>query len=41
MSCEAEKARVSQLSAQVSEKAAYASMICATQGQDSIECSGA
>lgn len=41
MSCEAEKARVSQLSAQVSEKAAYASMICATQGHDSIECSGA
>ena len=40
MSCESEQAKVDQLSAQVSEKAAYSSYICSQLGHDSTECSG-
>ncbi len=41
MSCESEQARVDQLSSEVAQKAAYASMICALEGHDSVECQGA
>ena len=41
MSCEAEQNRFDALNAQVGSKAAYASMICASLGHDSIECQGA
>ena len=40
MSCEVEQAKVDQLSAQVSQKAAYCAMICASLGHNSTECSG-
>jgi hypothetical protein len=41
MACEAEQRRVDELSAEHAQKAAYASSICAAQGQASIECEGA
>jgi hypothetical protein len=39
--CEAEQNKVNQLQSEVSQKAAYASMICASQGYLSTECQGA
>jgi hypothetical protein len=40
MSCEAEAARVKQLSAKVTQAAAQCASICAALGHDSMECSG-
>lgn len=40
MTCEAEQARVDQLSRQVAEQAAQCASICSSLGQDSTECQG-
>jgi hypothetical protein len=40
VSCEAEQARVDQLSSEVAQKAAYSSSVCSSMGYDSVECSG-